>query len=216
MNSIKKTSDGSSTIFVEELNEHYHSIHGAYNEAIHVFIKSGIEYYNQKDIKIFEVGFGTGLNACLSAEHAKENNINIEYHSIEKYPVEQELIQQLNYPEIVGNQEIFNKIHSVNWNQCEEVHELFSLKKIQNDLKSFSCEEQFDIIYFDAFAPEKQENMWSIEVFKKMIEILKRDGVLVTYCAKGSIRRRMVEVGFKVDRIPGPPGKREMLRATKV
>lgn len=216
MNSIKKTSDGSSTIFVEELNEHYHSIHGAYNEALHVFIKSGIEYYQKKTIKIFEVGFGTGLNAYLSAKYSMKNDIIIEYQSIEKYPVEEKLILQLNYPEIVGNQNLFDKIHLTRWNQCDKVHELFRLKKIQGDLKNYSIKEQFDIIFFDAFAPEKQEKMWTKEIFIKMIDILKPNGILVTYCAKGSIRRRMVEVGFKVDRIPGPPGKREMLRATKV
>ncbi len=216
MNYIKKTSDGSTTIFVEELNEHYHSIHGAYNEAIHVFIKSGIDYMGQKKLKIFEVGFGTGLNALLTAIHSQEKNLIIDYHSIEKYPVAKKLIDELNYTEITGNHDLFKNITSSSWNIANKINSFFQLTKIEGDLKQIELETDFDLIYFDAFAPEKQENMWSSDIFHKMYSALKTNGVLVTYCAKGLIRRRMQEVGFNVSRIPGPPGKREMLRATKL
>lgn len=212
---LKTTNDGSKTLFVPELNEHYHSIHGAYNEAIHVFIKSGLEFMNLESFKVFEVGFGTGLNSWLSAEYSKSNKVQIDYHCIEKYPVPIELAQQMNFTESEESKLLFDKIHSVDWELSNTISDYFTITKYQADLDIFHVPEGLDLIYFDAFAPEKQENMWTDKIFQKMFDSLKSGGVLVTYCAKGIIRRRMQSIGFEVSRIPGPPGKREMLRAVK-
>lgn len=212
---LKTTNDGSKTLYVPELNEHYHSIHGAYNEAVHVFIKSGLEFMNQTSYKVFEVGFGTGLNCWLSAEYALLNKVFIDYHGIEKYPVPFDLAKQMKFTENDDSTSLFNKVHICEWESKQLINEYFSLTKYQADLDDFELPLDLDLVYFDAFAPEKQENMWTDEIFQKMFDALKSGGVLVTYCAKGIIRRRMQSIGFEVSRIPGPPGKREMLRAVK-
>lgn len=215
---IIQTNDGSSSIFVPELNENYHSTHGAWQEAIHVFLKKGLHEISKKEVSIFEVGFGTGLNAFLTYFEALKTGQKISYASIEKYPVTEEEVKLLNYTSLSDNEnggEVLDKMHAVEWNTYSPIADHFSLCKIEDDLKSYSFNTSFDIVYFDAFAPNKQENMWTETVFRKLYDAMNPDSVLVTYCAKGSVRRTMQQVGFDVKRTDGPPGKREMLQAFK-
>lgn len=215
---IKTTNDGSSTIYVPALNEHYHSVHGAYNESLHVFINMGLKAVNKKTVSIFEVGFGTGLNTILSVIYSSKNKIAVNYTGIEKYPVNDELLAKINYSEFIpeGYASLFQQIHQLGWDEQHKINEYFQFSKLLADIKTMTPEGRYDIIYFDAFAPEKQESMWSEAVFSKLHTVLNEGGFLVTYCAKGNVRRRLISIGFKVERLPGPPGKREMLRATKL
>lgn len=212
---IETTSDGSNTIFVPVIDEHYHSIHGAKQESLHVFITSGLDYI-QKDISpinIFEVGFGTGLNAILTLEYAKKNNLKINYHTVELYPIEMTMIDQLNYNELSP---YYRDIHLCNWNQEIEITKNFTLHKIKTDfVQARSFLNNFDLIYFDAFAPDKQPEMWSQSIFDDLYTHTNQNGIFCTYCAKGMIRRMLQQAGYKVERLPGPPGKREMIRAQK-
>lgn len=213
---LKKSNDGSHTLFVPELNEHYHSIHGAYNESQHVFIEAGLNEIQKNEFKIFEVGFGTGLNAYLTLNWTKNKHCSIQYHSIEKFPVPLEIVEQLNYPELVdGDSADFRKLHDCEWNQQQKITPQFFLNKIHDDLTTYRHQHKYDLIFFDAFAPEKQEEMWHENIFTQLFESLNEGGLLTTYCAKGIIKRRLKSVGFQVDSIPGPPGKREMIRAIK-
>lgn len=215
---IEITADGSHTLFVPEMNEHYHSVNGAVQESMHIFINTGLRYSPKSELNIFEVGFGTGLNAYLTALEAEQSNRLIRYTSIEAYPIDIELANKLNYPlQFGGNQELFAKLHEVSWNLEEKITDFFSLKKVEADFTHFDFEsiQNIDLVYFDAFAPEKQNDMWSQELFDNLYNVMNSDGILVTYCAKGVVRRMMQQSGFIVERLPGPPGKREMLRATK-
>lgn len=217
---VVKTKDNSTTLFVPELDEHYHSIHGALQESLHVFIEAGLKPIADKkpDIHILEVGFGTGLNALLTAIEANHQKLKITYTSIEKYPVTIEEVAQLNYREAITDAEaldLLQKMHDSHWEQLTEITPHFSLLKLEADLKEFSAQHQFDLIYFDAFAPSAQPNLWTIDIFERMYNSLKNGGALVTYCVKGEVRRNMKAAGFDVEKIPGPPGKREMARAFK-
>ncbi len=212
---IVTSKDGSHTLFVPDLNEHYHSVNGAIQESLHVFIEAGLNQIVKKDINILEFGFGTGLNAFLTA--VKSHNKNIIFHTLEKYPIDLNIINTLNYKDAFKGKynDIFIKIHNCNWEQQENISDAFSIKKTQCDFKTIELKNQYDLIYFDAFAPDIQPNLWTKEIFEKAYNALNSGGILTTYCAKGVVRRTMQEVGFKVERLPGPPGKREMLRATK-
>jgi tRNA U34 5-methylaminomethyl-2-thiouridine-forming methyltransferase MnmC len=212
---VKTTEDGSSTIFLPELNENYHSTHGAIQESVHVFIETGLKQVKANMVKIFEVGFGTGLNCLLTYKNSEGKEMV--YHAIERFPVEAELIQKLNYGQNSGADErlFFSQIHKQHWGKELVVRPGFFLKKIEGDIISFQPDISFNLIYFDAFAPEVQPELWSAAIFQKMFEMLEPGGILVTYCAKGEVRRTMQACGFTVERIPGPPGKREMLRATR-
>lgn len=218
---VTKTRDNSATLFVPELDEHYHSIHGALQESLHVFIQAGLHQFKNQTacINVLEVGFGTGLNALLTLNEAKKLNLKVDYTSLEKYPVTIEEISQLNYGEIIpfeNGEKHLNLLHEAAWESPIPIDESFRLSKYKADLKTFPLNpEQFDLIYFDAFAPSAQPDLWTIPVFESMFNCLKKDGILVTYCVKGDVRRNMIAVGFKVDKIPGPPGKREMARAYK-
>lgn len=219
---IVKTADGSSTIFLPEWNEHYHSIHGAVQEAKHVFIKMGLEYLvlgkDFKEIFILEIGFGTGLNAFITLLEAKKRFLQIEYTGIEAYPISSEELQQLNYSNIFSEEDSANYFHLLHqdiWENWEEITSFFRLLKKQLFFKQIDAVDAYNLIYFDAFGPQVQPALWTEEIFKKMFNALKKDGVLVTYSAKGSVRRAMEKVGFQMERLPGPPGKREMLRAIK-
>lgn len=215
---IEMTADGSHTLFVPELNEHYHSVNGAVQESMHIFINTGLQHTTKAELNVFEVGFGTGLNAYLTALQAEQSYRKIHYTSIEAYPVDVALANQLNYPSQFGeNYELFAKLHTVSWNREEQVTENFLLKKIEADFTNFDFTTiaNIDLVYFDAFAPDKQNDMWSLELFDKLYAIMNTEAILVTYCAKGVIRRMMQQAGFVVERLSGPPGKREMLRATK-
>lgn len=214
------TSDGSQTIFVKELNETYHSIHGAIQEANHVFIDKGLRLFKAGDkVRILEVGFGTGLNALLTWLHAKELNLNVNYTGVEAFPVEDELIQAINYCDQLesGAEEYFKKLHEIEWDSEIQLDEHFTLSKIKQKIEEFSVPAHlFDLIYFDAFGPNAQSELWNSDVLQKMNDLLKPNGILVTYCAKGQVKRDLKSVGFKIEALPGPPGKREMTRAIKI
>ena len=216
---VIETGDGSKTIRIIDLDENYHSTHGALQEAEHVFIKNGLlEFINKSQISIFEMGFGTGLNAFLSAIKANDLKLKIEYTGIEAFPVSIDELNQLGYHDIAGesNSDLYNKLHETLWGEMNEISEWFSLRKINDQLQLINFDnESFDIVYYDAFGPRAQEEMWSIELFQKMYDSIKEGGFLVTYCAKGQVKRNMKAVGFEVEPLPGPPGKREMTRAWK-
>ncbi|MGB0177214.1 MAG: tRNA (5-methylaminomethyl-2-thiouridine)(34)-methyltransferase MnmD [Owenweeksia sp.] len=216
------TRDNSKTLFVPELDEHYHSVHGAIQESIHVFIRSGLhEFLSYKPVHILEIGLGTGLNAWLSLKEATERKLQIEYTALEKYPVLAEEAEELNYTDLMpkGPKEQFRTIHQCPWEEKitleTEAPASFSLLKRQIDIRLFEATEAYDLIYFDAFAPSAQPDLWTTCVFQRMYAALKPDGLLVTYCVKGDVRRAMKSAGFAVEKIPGPPGKREMARAWK-
>lgn len=209
------TSDGSTTIHLPDWNEQYHSKHGAIQEAYHVFIKHGLQACSAKPISILEIGFGTGLNCFITYLEA---NCTVNYVGVEAYPVASEEIGKLNYVAELKAEEkiaVFKKIHEVSWEQKHSITKDFSLTKRQQFFKDITDREAFDLIYFDAFGARVQPELWTEEIFEKMYTALRTNGVLVTYSAKGSVRRAMEAVGFTVERLPGPPGKREMLRATK-
>ena len=215
---IITTADNSHTLFVPELNEHYHSIHGALQESRHVFIEAGFKQVLNEEVKILEVGFGTGLNAVLTAIEAEETGRKTVYHTLEAYPVEAELLEQLNYTTLLPKKHApaFKTIHDAPWEKEVEISSPFSIKKIKSTVQQWKPENQYDLVYFDAFAPEKQPEMWTEAVFQKMYAALKPNGFLVTYCAKGSAKRAMKAAGFKVEALPGPPGKREMTKAVRM
>ena len=222
---IITTADGSKTIQIEDWNEQYHSIHGAIQEANHVFIKHGLLFCNsqlqtkasQRPINIMEIGFGTGLNAFLTLLKSTELDVFVHYTGIEAYPVSQEEIQELNYVELIDPNYIseFDALHKTNWEEWSVITSKFNLMKEQKFFNAVESQNQFDLIYFDAFGARVQPDLWTEDIFQKMFRALKPNGVLVTYSAKGSVRRAMQASGFEVERLPGPPGKREMLRALK-
>ena len=216
---IVKTRDGSNTIFVPEFDETYHSTHGAIQESLHVFIRSGLKFKTElNDISVLEVGFGTGLNALLSFVDSEDTNRNIKYTSLEAYPLQWDLVSKLNYIDIIFNgkySEIYKKIHTCDWESFYELSPYFTLRKQNVKLQNILFDNEFDIIYFDAFAPRVQPELWTEQIFTSMYKALKPGGILVTYCAKGSVKRALRYVGFELQSIPGPPGKREMSRAIK-
>lgn len=212
------TADGSSTIHLEEWNEHYHSIHGAIQEAKHVFIKSGLSLFLNTPISILEIGFGTGLNCFITFLEAKKLNLKVDYVGVEAYPVANEEINCLNYVDELKATEyksVFNEMHQTKWGIKNSISANFSLTKRQQFFNEINDVSAFDLIFFDAFGARVQPELWTEEIFQKMFNSLKPNGVLVTYSAKGSVRRAMQTVGFLVEKLPGPPGKREMLRAIK-
>lgn len=218
MQELKITSDGSHTIYVPELDEHYHSIHGAVQESEYIFINCGYKFSKANPLNIFEAGFGTGLNAFLTSLECKKDRRSVNYTSIEKYPLENDLIKKLNYVGLKGKEACnnFNLIHTAQWNKMTPVSDNFNLLKIHDDLVSFKPEGQFDLIYFDAFGPDKQPDVWTREVFMKISLITVRGGIFVTYSAKGEVKRNLKACGFEVSLLPGPPGKRQIIRAIKI
>lgn len=210
------TNDGSSSLFVPELNETYHSIHGAIAEAKHVFLKKGLEEKKHLEIvRILEVGFGTGLNCLLTYLKSKNENLNIEYTGIEKYPITPEELKAVNYGIELNAVKEFDEINKSEWENIAVISDNFKLKKLKFDLESDDLIGPFDLVYFDAFAPNKQAAMWTSEIFTKIYNQLEKDGLLVTYCCQGQVKRTLKEVGFEVQKTDGPPGKREMLTARK-
>jgi len=213
------TADGSKTLFIPEMDEQYHSVNGARTESEHVFIKNGYLHHSSESPVIFEVGFGTGLNALLTALLAEKHKRPTTFITIEKYPLADKTIEQLNYGEEISEtaQAIFSSLHKANWNQSEKISDYFTLHKINGDLKTHTLNFglDFDIIYFDAFGPDKQVEMWTVDIFSKIHAASAANAVFVTYSAKGVIRRQLRDCGFAMERLPGPPGKRQMLRGTK-
>lgn len=217
---IELTADGSHTLFIPELDEHYHSVNGAIQESTHVFIEAGLKHCQKDVIQIFEIGFGTGLNAFLTLLNGRNHSNKIYYTSVEAYPLPDTIIQELNYSANHSSvdQGLYQSLHTAEWGKAVEITDDFTLFKIKADFTDFDfsqIQEHVDIIYFDAFAPDKQADMWTQEIFDKLYNITNNKGILVTYCAKGAVRRMMQQAGYTTERLPGPPGKREMLRATK-
>jgi tRNA U34 5-methylaminomethyl-2-thiouridine-forming methyltransferase MnmC len=211
------TEDGSNSLYVSEIDECYHSMHGAIQESRHIFIQAGLKQCLKPEINVLEVGFGTGLNAFLTMIEAERSGKRIQYVSLEKYPVETEKALRLNYPEEISpeKRDVFEKLHTSKWNQDILINSSLILKKIEADFTCYTFDDQFDVVYFDAFSPEKQPEMWSEELFKKIFECCNTDAILTTYCAKGIVRRAMQAAGFTVERLAGPPGKREILRGIR-
>ncbi len=218
---LEITADGSHTLFVRELNEHYHSTNGAIQESELVFIQNGLNHLPQclKEINLLEIGFGTGLNALLSVLESKKQHRKINYVAIEPEPLDQEIIAKLNYPTQIGGTEAagyFKKIHDSSWDYPVFLSDYFIISKIHAKLEDIALREhQFHIVYFDAFGPEVQPELWTEVIFKKLYNCLKPEGVIVTYSCKGIVKRALKAVGFSLEKLPGPVGKREVLRATK-
>ncbi len=220
-----KTADGSHSLFLKELNEHYHSVHGAIQESKHVYIDAGLNFFKKhqqsiSSINILEIGMGTGLNVLLTFLENTHHRYKINYLTIEPFPLDKSFFGELNYIEQLNADEhknVFQLIHESEWEKEIQLNENFKFKKINNQLQNILFEkEQFDVVYFDAFAPEKQAEMWTTTIFQKLVDATNINGVLVTYCAKGEVKRTLKKVGFEIEAIKGPPGKREMIRAKKI
>jgi tRNA U34 5-methylaminomethyl-2-thiouridine-forming methyltransferase MnmC len=215
------TSDGSHTLFVPELNENYHSSHGAVQESRHIFIEAGFMHiaHHMESLKVLEIGFGTGLNALLTQVGAETMGKHVLYTAIEAFPLEQEIWSELNYPHMlcsIDYSATYKNIHLAAWNRPETLSNFFSLHKIYQKLQDFRPgEELFDLVYFDAFSPAVQPELWSSEIFSGLFSAMKPGAVLTTYSVKGDVIRAMKAAGFRVEKIPGPPGKRQITRAFK-
>lgn len=213
-----KTADGSFTFYISELDESYSSTNGALQESLHVFVEKGLKFVDKPKVRILEMGFGSGLNALVSIDYALQNNIDIEYTGVEAYPISYQEALSLNYVDrmaLPSLQPLFNQMHLCEWGNNCKIAANFDLLKLKFDFRDVEFEECFDIVYFDAFAPTVQEELWSESVFKKMHSALVKGGILVTYSSKGSVRRAMKAAGFTVEKLEGPPGKWEMCRAKK-
>lgn len=232
---IEHTQDGSATLFVPQLNEHYHSVKGARTESEHIFIDMGLRASTVSCPRVLEIGFGTGLNALLTQEMAEKEKRRIHYTGIELYPLTWEEVDALGY----SSNPLFKEMHAAEWEKPVSISPHFTMRKMEGDANQIVgsdkvstegterpgakvdgrwpvCCTSFDVVYFDAFAPEKQPEMWSEGLFRALYAIMNQGGILTTYCAKGAIRRMLQSVGFEVERLEGPlGGKREILRATK-
>ena len=213
---IINTDDGSSSLYLPSMNETYHSKFGAQTESMHVFINAGYKQLHKNNIHILEIGFGTGLNVFLTYKQHIYDKKTIYFETIEKFPLHKSIYTKLNFTQSTAEKSIFYKIHESEWQKDIYIDDNFVLCKKEVDLINYNSDKHFDIIYFDAFDPAKQPELWTEDVFDKMYKLLNNNGILVTYSAKGIVRRAMQNVGFKVERIPGPPGKREMMRAIKI
>lgn len=222
---IIKTKDGSHSLLVPEMNETYHSTHGALTESQYVFIEKGLacfyeKYPEEKAIHVLEVGFGTGLNALLTFLYATEHNLDVVYHSLETNPIDSGIVRQLNYHEQLMTypkaKETYEMLHQAEWNKPVRISGNFSLQKIKQPLQEYeSATNQIDVVYYDAFAPSRQPDMWQPELYTKLYKLMKSNGILVTYCAQGQFKRDLKATGFEVEKLPGPPGKAEMTRGRK-
>ena len=216
---LHQTGDGSGTLYSDTLQEAYHSLNGALQESKHVFIEAGLKACRQKDLHIFEIGFGTGLNALLSWGEAKHSGRNILYTAVEAFPLPLSVLSELGYESLepMLPNTAFSQLHEAEWGRPTALEpNCFALCKLEGDFSTLSIPLGIDLVYFDAFAPDKQPEMWEEHLFGRLFDALNANGMLVTYCAKGEVRRRLQRCGFHVERIPGPPGKREMLRARKI
>lgn len=212
------TSDGSTSIHLPEWEESYHSKHGAIQEAQHVFIKNGLSLCKGQSVSVLEIGFGTGLNAFITFLESKKNKQKIDYVGVEGFPISPEEVLQMNYvDQLKANQfeSEFKIMHTSVWEKNVTISDTFRLTKRKQLFNDINDKNQFDIIYFDAFGYRVQPELWSVEIFTKMFDALKEGGILVTYACRGPIKNAMKEAGFKIEKLAGPPGKREMLRGWK-
>ena len=215
---IKMTADGSQTLYVPEIDEHYHSIHGAVQESDHVFIDKGIDALFLKEVKVLEVGFGTGLNCLLTALWSDKHQLKVHYTGIDPFPIDEKLNMSLNYPsqiQLPKAQEYFDKIIGSEWEVPLSVHDQFVLTKNERRIEDFESGELYDIIYFDAFGPNAQKELWEYHILESVYTLMDERSIFVTYCAKGQLKRDLSSIGFTVETLKGPPGKREMTRARK-
>lgn len=228
---VTATADGSYTLFVPELNEHYHSVNGAISESMHIFINAGLRAVPPETdpVVILEIGFGTGLNALLTAIEAEKTGRTIEYYTLEAFPLQKEIWSQLNYADILDSsmnpgraEDIFHILHSSPWNEKIKVTSNFTLHKIHQNLDELmvsagkqSLADNLSLIYFDAFGPDVQPEMWTVGVFSGLYEMMTPGGILVTYSVKGDVKRALRTAGFRIEKLPGPAGKREMLLAVR-
>ena len=214
---VTMTDDGSPTLFSSAFDAHYHSTHGALQESLHVFIKHGLEFCisnGKTDLSILEFGFGSGLNALLTLKAASKLSLKIDYHGIEGYPVD---LEQINaFANNISDKETLKALHQTMWETSVPMTPNFKLYKEKSLFEDFRTVRQFDLIYYDAFAPSCQPDLWDLPILKKAYDALNTHGILVTFCAKGSFKRNLKCLGFEVERLPGPPGKREMTRARKL
>jgi tRNA U34 5-methylaminomethyl-2-thiouridine-forming methyltransferase MnmC len=217
---IKMTADGSATIYLPEMDEQYHSLNGAVTEAEHVYLNNGYMFQQDPDAVVFEVGFGTGLNCFLTAIRSEQMKRPTIYYTVEAFPLSKKLLEKLNYGNLYGGRysSLFNTLHDSPWEELVSLSPFFSLFKIRADLTEGNWQRfsGFNIIYFDAFGPGKQPEMWTPAIFSAISEITLQGGILVTYSARGEVRRGLASAGFSMQRLPGPPGKKEMLRGIKV
>lgn len=211
------TEDGSHSLYVTALDEHYHSVYGAITESQHVFIEAGLKQCKNRYVRILEMGFGTGLNALLSLAEKKKSKISVHYTGIEKYPLDSAIIETLNYESIIDPswKGMLKLIHDAPWKQDVLIKPEFILRKLQCDMHEIKLTNEFDLVYFDAFAPEKQPELWTEDLFRKIFQSMRSNSILTTYSSKGLVRRNLKAAGFGVEKIPGPPSKREMTRAYK-
>jgi len=215
---IVVTGDGSHTLFNASLKETYHSTHGAVNESMHVFIDKGFKQLSSNERRVLEVGFGTGLNALLTCVASGEMQKVTWYQSFELNPLQAGTIEKLNYPSLIDSaraKDYFQQIHDCPWNRWCKISPFFYLLKIKENILHSNLEDNQNIVYYDAFAPSKQPELWSFGLIRKLYDALCPGGIIVTYTAKGEVRRNLIKAGFRVEKIPGPPGKREMLRGFK-
>lgn len=218
---IITTEDGSHSLYRADLKETYHSFHGARQESMHVFIEMGLQFFVQQDsfapsapIRVLEVGFGTGLNAYLSAQFSARHQLAIHFETLETVPLTADVYEALNYAE-GAEKDLFLQLHGATWNSAQPITSLFTLLKHDQPLQEFSASQPFDVIFFDAFAPSKQAELWEKGIMEQVYELTAQNGVFTTYCAKGQLKRDLKTVGFEVETLPGAPGKKEMVRAAK-
>jgi tRNA U34 5-methylaminomethyl-2-thiouridine-forming methyltransferase MnmC len=215
------TADGSFTLYNSEIDEHYHSVYGAIMESRHVYIKAGFDFVAERNLhmNILEVGFGTGLNALLTSIEALRREVKVNYIGVEAHPLSCSIIGKLNYPSLLHEPKakgFFDEMHSTPWNFPAYIHDGFILNKIHAKIEEVGLQpQQYNLVYFDAFAPDKQPDIWLPEIFSKIYQCLITNGVLVTYSSKGTVKQALREAGFEVERLPGPEGKRHMIRAFK-
>jgi tRNA U34 5-methylaminomethyl-2-thiouridine-forming methyltransferase MnmC len=211
------TADGSHTLYVPELDESYHSVHGAIQESGHVFIAEGFRMMHKSPLRILEIGFGTGLNAMLTLAEAGRSGTHTFYHAVENYPLIAREFAEINHEQFVDGIDPGSlvRMHTAPWGEWIRLTDRFTLFKERADFREMDPQGTFDLVYFDAFAPDKQPHLWTGEIFCRLYQLLNPGGMLVTYASKGSVRRDMASCGFQVEKVPGPPGKREMTRAIK-
>lgn len=209
------SSDGSHTIYLPDLDETYHSSHGAIAESEHIYINHGLHTMQKPNVKILEVGFGTGLNALLSYQYAKRSSLNINYDALEPFPLNRDIVSQLNYCEKLGDRGIFQAMHDASNAKTEELSQSFRFSIYLNTIQDFQPTKTYDLIYFDAFAPSKQSEIWHLEIFQKLFLCLNVGGILMSYCASGQFKRDLKKSGFEIEILEGPPPKKQITRARK-